>query len=95
MKKKYARFAVLKDERGLILGKDLGKTFKKGIVYEVVEILDTLVIRPVGPFSLPKKSDGWACWGSDVNTQVEAGRHLWTKEEWKEKCKRGNKNADR
>lgn len=31
-----ARFSVLEDERGLILGKDLGDVFEKGVVYEAL-----------------------------------------------------------
>jgi len=48
-KPKISRFAVINDERDLILGKDLGNIFEKGIVYEATEILDTIIIKKIGP----------------------------------------------
>ena len=79
---KIARFAVLKDERGLILGKDLGNIFQKGIVYEAINITDEIILRPLGEYSLPDKGE-YPCLLSDVNTQVNYGLHIITKEEQK------------
>ena len=81
-KPKIARFAVINDERGLILGKDLGNIFEKGIVYEAIEILDTIVIKKIGPYALPDKGPNRPTKFSDVNEMV-LGLHVitMTKEE--------------
>lgn len=76
---KIARFAVLDDERGLILGQDLGNIFEKGIVYEAINVMGEIILKPVGKYALPLK--GHPSIYSDVNTQVNYGIHLITKEE--------------
>lgn len=74
------RFAVLPDSRRLLLGIDKANLFEAGYVYEATEILDTIVIRKVGKYALPKLGN---CPSevSDVNSQVQNGLHLLTEEE--------------
>ena len=74
------RFAVLPDERRLLLGIDKANLFEAGYVYEAFEILDEIVIRKLGKYSL-SKTHNYPCEGSDVNAQVQYGLHLITKEE--------------
>lgn len=76
---KIARFSVLNDERGLILGRDLGNIFEKGIVYEAINIMDEIILRPLGEYALSK--EGYPSIYSDVNSQVNYGLHLITKKE--------------
>lgn len=64
------RFAVLPDERGLLLGIDKAGLFEKGVVYEAFEMLDTIIIKKVGPYALQKK--GHPSEMSDVNAHQEA-----------------------
>lgn len=73
------RFAVIPDERRLILGVDKDNLFEAGQVYEVSKILDEIVIKKIGKYSLPKI--GHPSEGSDVNAQVYYGKHLITEEE--------------
>ena len=77
------RFAVLPDERGLILGVDKTGIFKKGIVYEVKEILGEIVFSPIGEYVLPEK--GYPSKNSESNIIVTSGLHLTTKKELDEK----------
>lgn len=65
------RFAVLPDDRRLLLGIDKLELFEAGYVYEATNILDTIVIKKLGKFALDDKGIK-----SDVNTQVESGFHL-------------------
>lgn len=74
-----ARLAKLPDERGLILGIDKSNIFKPGIVYEVTEILDTIMIRPMGKYSLPE--NGSPSENSVTDDIVYSGRHLITESE--------------
>lgn len=82
---KIARFSVLDDDRGLILGQDLGNIFEKGIVYEAVDILGEIILRPLGKYALPLK--GHPSIYSDANTQINYGVHLITLKEQKEYLK--------
>lgn len=74
------RFAVIPDERRLLLGLDKANLFEAGYVYEAVEILDTIVIRKLGKYSLPKEGS-WPNELSEANDQVYAGLHLITQKE--------------
>jgi len=78
---KFARFSVIDDERGLILGKDIGDTLEKGYVYEIVDYFGDLVIRKIGPYSLSKQGPIFPNEGSDVNGMVIGSRHLITNQE--------------
>ncbi len=69
------RFAVLPDERRLIIGLDKNNLFEAGHVYECYDILDTIVFKKIGPFALPKKGP-YPNQNSDVNSQIECGMHL-------------------
>lgn len=73
------RFAVLPDERRVLLGIDKAKIFEAGYVYEATNILDSIVIRKVGKYALGK--DGHPSENSDINSQVYYGLHLITSEE--------------
>jgi len=46
------RFAVLPDERRLLLGIDKANLFKEGRVYEVYEMLSEIIFKDIGPYSL-------------------------------------------
>lgn len=73
------RFSVINDDRGCLLGKDVAGIFKKGIVYEAIEVLGEIVIRPIGEYSLPKK--GRYSELSTTTCIMDSGLHLITKEE--------------
>jgi hypothetical protein len=73
------RFAILPDDRRLLLGVDKAELFEAGYVYEAHKILDEIVIKKVGKYSLPK--EGHPSELSDVNAQVYSALHLITKEE--------------
>jgi len=77
---KIARFAIIDDERGLLLGQDLGNVFEKGIVYEVTEMMGEFIIRKKGEYALPK-SGSVPCEGSEANVQIGYALHLITKDE--------------
>lgn len=79
--KSLSRFAVLPDERRLLLGVDKDNVFKAGVVYEVYNILDQIVFKPIGEYSLPDK--GCPSENSEANTIIYYGNHLVTKEEMK------------
>ena len=86
------RFAVLPDERKVLLGIDKANVFEPGCVYEVFKILDEIVIRKVGTFALPEK--GHPSVNSDVNAQVYYGLHLITKEEQEKMYERETSNTE-
>ena len=73
------RFIVLPDERCLLLGVDKNNIFEKGVVYEVVKILDEIVLKPIGKSALP--NEGYGGKFSTANEIVTAGMHLFTLEE--------------
>ena len=65
------RFAVLDDERNLVLGKDFNNIFKKGFVYEVREIMGEHIITCLGENSHGKKKDGKFGYGYDMNRTMQ------------------------
>lgn len=73
------RFAVIPDERRLLLGIDKANVFEAGFVYEAQNVLDTIVIRKVGKYAL--KETGHPSELSDTNSIVYYGNHLLTQEE--------------
>lgn len=77
------RFAVLPDNRRLMLGIDRAELFEAGMVYEASEMLDEIIIRKIGPYALQEKGPGYPSELSDANSQIQAGLHLITKEEAK------------
>ena len=79
-----ARIVKHSDLTGVILGKDFSNLLKDDVVYEIIEIMDVLVIRPIGESNLIN-------FGHDVNYKVAKGSHLITKEEFKQ-LQDGNKN---
>lgn len=80
--KSFTRLSVLPDNRKLLLGIDKDNIFEPGIVYEVHKILDEIILRPVGKYSLPKT--GYPSELSEVNAIVYSGHHLITEDELKE-----------
>lgn len=76
---------------GLIIGSasNTQTIFEKNTVYELVEILDQVMIRKVGPSIVGTMEEGHAnwpirhlSWASDINTIVsEGGRELWLSRE--------------
>ncbi len=74
------RFAVLPDDRKVLMGLDKNNIFEPGMVYEVLNILDTFMIRKLGPYALPEK--GNPSQNSDINTQFYYGYHIMTKDEF-------------
>lgn len=79
------RFAVLPDDRKILIGIDKANVFEPGMVYEAMDILDTIVIKKLGSYSLSNKG-GPVSENSDVNTQVYYGYHLLTQEEYEQLC---------
>ena len=77
------RFSVLPDERGLILGVDKSGVFEPGKVYEAVKILDQIVIREVGNFSLAKSGSEYPNCNSEMDAIAYSGLHLITEDERK------------
>lgn len=75
------RFSVLPDERGLILGIDKAGVFEPGQVYEAIRILDEIVIRKVGKFSLAPSGSEYPNCNSEMGAIAYSGLHLITKEE--------------
>ena len=79
------RFAVLPDERRVLMGKDLNKIFQVGIVYDVIKFDGEFVIRPLGEYALPKIGEGgFPNEGSTNGDIMYSGLHLITKEEREE-----------
>lgn len=78
-----ARFSVINDERGLILGKQLGDVFEPGIIYEATKILDEIILRPVGRARIDGlKGPHPGNMYTDVNTMVYYGNHVVTEDEY-------------
>lgn len=77
------RFSVIPDERGLILGVDKAGVFEPGQVYEIVKVLDEIVIRKVGKFSLAPSGSEYPNCNSEMDAIAYSGLHLITKEERK------------
>lgn len=78
------RFSVIPDERRLLLGVDKNELFKAGIVYEAREVLDQIILTPVGPYALVEEGQD-PCEKSDIAAIAYSGMHLFTKEELKTK----------
>lgn len=76
---KTARFSVLDDERGVLLGIDKQDVFKKGIVYEAVKVGEHIVIIEVGKSAFG--SPGFMQNGADNSSVIYSGQHLVTPEE--------------
>ncbi|HPI82019.1 MAG TPA: hypothetical protein PK122_02195 [Candidatus Paceibacterota bacterium] len=77
------RFSVIPDERGLILGVDKAGVFEPGQVYEIVKVLDEIVIRKVGKFSLAPSGSEYPNCNSEMDAIAYSGLHLITDEERK------------
>lgn len=77
------RFAVLPDERKVLFGIDKAGLFKPGIVYECTEMLDEIIIRPIGEYALPKNGHRPSEY-SDNNEIIRSGLHLITKKEYEQ-----------
>lgn len=73
------RLSVLPDERRLLLGVDKAEIFTPRIVYDVKNILDTIVITPIGKYSLPQY--GFPSEMSGNGDIILFGEHLITEEE--------------
>jgi hypothetical protein len=88
MSNSLTRFAVIDDERNLMLGKDNDGIFEKGVVYEAIKILDSIVLRPIGEYALPSKDEGLGVTKySTINDMSLTPMHLYTKEEMKKRQK--------
>lgn len=74
-----ARFSVLPDERGVLLGVSDG-LFETGVVYEAIEMLDEIIIRKVGKYALPAKGSH-PCENSTNSEIIYSGLHLLTEKE--------------
>lgn len=77
------RFAVLPDERRLLLGIDKAMLFEAGMVYEAYEMLDEIIIKKIGKYALPAKGLS-PSENSDNNAIIYYGQHLVTEKEHKE-----------
>jgi hypothetical protein len=76
------RFSVLPDSRRLLLGIDKANLFEAGYIYEATNVLDTIVIKKIGKYSLPEK--GYPSENSEATAIIWDGRHLLTESELKE-----------
>lgn len=83
-----SRFAVIDDERNLMLGVDNDNVFKRGVVYEAVKVLDTIVLRPIGEYALSSEDKGLGVTKhSTITAMCYTPMHLYTKEEIKKRQK--------
>jgi hypothetical protein len=73
------RFSVQPDERRVLIGVDKANIFEAGVVYEAVKIMDEIILKPVGKYSLNEK--GYPSENSTVDVIMHSGLHLVTKEE--------------
>ncbi len=48
-----SRFTVIDDKRRMLIGRDINKVFKRGVVYEARELCGDIVLSPIGKTSLP------------------------------------------
>ena len=94
MNNKFARFCVVPDKRGLVLGKNFG-LFTPGTLYQVNTILDEYVIRSLGKPAMQAdaRNGGYPNWLSTANAQVQSGQHLYTPAEWELLCAKGRGKA--
>ena len=81
---KFARIIVIPDERGLLLGKSFGNILRPGILYQINNILDELVISQLGKTAMRKDARHGLPpnWCNDASDIIESGKHLYTEEEW-------------
>lgn len=84
------RFAILPDERRVLLGIDKANVFEAGMVYEAFEMLDTIIIKKIGKYALPKNSSegGYPNENSTNDEIIYYGRHLITEEEYNLKIRK-------
>ncbi len=75
------RFAILPDERCLLLGLDKAEIFEKGVVYQVEKMLGEIIIKPIGKYSLPEA--GSLSEQSLATDIIYSGMHLLTQDEVK------------
>ncbi len=77
-----ARFAISEDDRGLILGLLMNKTeLKLGHLYQIENILDTLIIRDLGISAATRENSSAINWNHDANRMITSGDHLFTDKE--------------
>lgn len=74
------RFAVLPDERGLLLGIDKNGMFEAGCVYEAFNIDGTIILKKMGKYALPAQGS-FPCALSEPNAIIYHGLHLITDKE--------------
>lgn len=89
MKDKFARFIVVPDRRGLVLGKNFG-LLKSGVLYQANEILDEFIVRELGNPDITYKTSR-PNWNNAAEDLIESGRHLYTKAEWEMLCQKGRR----
>ena len=78
------RFAVLNDERGLIIGLDKNNAIlEKGMVYELKKIMGQIILVKIGKNTHGKIEDGLFGYGLDMNSTINQcmGRLLMSEEE--------------
>lgn len=90
MKQKITRFAVLPDERRLMLGIDRGELFEAGYVYQAWGFDGEVVFRKIGKYALQNRA-GYPSGASTANEIIQSGIHLATEEELKAIYERDNK----
>jgi len=74
-----ARFAISEDDRGLILGKTINAgELKLGHLYQIENVLDTLIIRDLGLSSATNGDKYSTSWNHDANWMINSGDHLFT-----------------
>ena len=78
------RFAILPDNRRLILGVDKDNLFEEGAVYECRKILDEIIFTNIGKYALTKNGENgrFPNENSDANSQIYCAEHLLTLKEW-------------
>lgn len=81
------RFAILPDERRILVGIDKDNLFEPGIVYNIEKVLDTIIIKPIGEYALPKHGPFFPNEYSEVSNIMHSGLHLITKEENEKRTK--------
>ena len=86
------RFAVLPDDRRVLMGVDKANLFEAGFVYEAVELLGQIVIKKIGKYALAKQGPEYPNENSDNESIMYYGMHLLTQEEEKEIYERRQDN---
>ena len=75
------RLVVLKDDRNLILGVDVGNILIPNTVYEIFEFSGQITLKPMSENCLNHNVGGISN-NSKINTIVYSGLHLLTHEEY-------------